>query len=186
MGKRSQLTWRLLLLVASVPLAALLALVLFDRISFAPRLEQVRSSVSQSSPEDQLPPAVMKKMILASEGDNLYWHVTRIVLNESLPKLPPRTSNFNTQYLLSILLMRLRVSESEAIAIYCSRTYVSPSFHGLSNVSRMLFNKPLSTLSPIEAATVAAWPRGPAYFSKHPATLIWQRDRIFAKANGGP
>jgi hypothetical protein len=186
MRERSQLIWRLLLLVASVPFAALLAVLLFDRISFAPRLEQVRLSVSQSNPEDQLPPAIMKKMILASEGDNLYWHVTRIVLNDSLPKLPSRTSDLNTQYLLSILLTRLHVSESEAIGIYCSRTYVSPSFHGLSNVSRMIFNKPLSTLTPIEAATVAAWPRGPAYFSKHPATLIWQRDRIIARANGGP
>jgi hypothetical protein len=186
MGERSQLISRLLLLVVSVPAAALIALLLYDRIWYVPRLEQIRSMVSRGNPQDQFPPPLVKRMVRASEGNNLYWHINRIVLDDSLPALPPRTNDLNNTFLVSFLLTRLHVSESEALGIYCSRTYANPTSNGLSNVSKMLFNKPLSTLSPIEAATVAAWPSGPSYFLKHPAALNQRRDRIFAQAGSGP
>jgi len=71
-------------------------------------------------------------MILASEGSSIYWQLTRILLHQTLPAVPPSTTDSNLRSVAALLLMRMHVSKSESVSIYCSRIHVGNSSKGLS------------------------------------------------------
>ena len=163
MRERLSLMTKSMVLIASVPLAVIVALVIFDQIWFVPRLEQIRSSVRRANLEDRSPPPLIRRYVISAEGKSLYWQLARHIVYDTLPRSPQSTSDFNTRTLLSVLLLRMHLSEPEALGMYCSTVYVGNASHGLSVAAARLFHKPLSSLSSSEAATIVVLIKGPDY-----------------------
>jgi penicillin-binding protein 1C len=66
---------------------------------------------------------------------------------------------------------------------YLNRAPFGEGVRGIGAASRLYFDKPPRDLSLAEAATLAALPRGPAYYSmtRHPDRVVRRRDRILAR-----
>jgi penicillin-binding protein 1C len=72
------------------------------------------------------------------------------------------------------------LSKDEILEHYLNRVAFADGIRGVGAASRWFFDKPPSELSVAEAATLAALPRGPHYYSlvKRPEQVLARRDRI--------
>lgn len=75
------------------------------------------------------------------------------------------------------------LSKGEILEHYLNRVAFADGIRGIGAASRWFFDKPPSLLSVAEAATLAALPRGPHYYSltKRPEKVLVRRDRILER-----
>jgi len=76
--------------------------------------------------------------------------------------------------------IRRRFSEQQIFTIYANRAYFGAGATGVESASRLFFHKDADSLSPAEAALLAALHRAPDYFSpyKHSEEALQRRNRV--------
>ncbi len=81
------------------------------------------------------------------------------------------------------LRIEMSLSKNEILEEYLNRAPFGPSLKGVESASRAYFDKHASEVSLVEAATLAAIPRGPAYYAmhKHPDRVLARRNRILER-----
>ena len=157
--------------VAAILVAAT-AVAAFDRFWLAPRVAQVLESTSNGAEEERDPPPEVARLVLASEPLGLAPQVARIVISQSAPEFrPPSMFRWHIYSWLAQKLIPLHLSAEQQLSVYCSRIYVGEASFGLAHAAHRLYARPLSALSSIEAAHVAALPRSPD-------ALLRDRDRL--------
>jgi penicillin-binding protein 1C len=72
------------------------------------------------------------------------------------------------------------LSKDEILEAYLNDAPFGPNVAGASRAARLYFDKPARELTAAEAATLAAMPRGPAFYdlTKHPERVLARRDVI--------
>lgn len=171
-------------ILLTIALAA--PVIAFDVFWLKPRIDQITAMAAAGTSGELYPTSLISKMVTTSEPNGLNWSVGRIIIHQSKPEFEAHGKlHWHVVGLLTPLLLRLHLTESELLSIYCARVYVGKSSYGLSAISRRLFGKNLTDLTIEEAATVAAWPRAPSYFSKYPSGLEVRRDAILKGFGGG-
>lgn len=92
----------------------------------------------------------------------------------------PRTLRGKLGEMVLAMRIEMSLSKSQILEQYVNRAPFADGIRGIGAASRWYFDKPPRELSVAEAATLAALPRGPHYYSltKRPDRVLARRDRI--------
>lgn len=92
----------------------------------------------------------------------------------------PRTLRGKLGEMAMAVRIELSLSKRQILEQYANRAPFADGVRGIGAASRWFFDKPPRELSVAEAATLAALPRGPHYYSltKRPERVLARRDRI--------
>jgi len=158
----------------------------YDLIYFQPYRAEMKTIISNASPEDRVPPPLVAKLIHVSEPKGIDQFLSRILFYH-LKVSPTHSSSGNriAHQLMWKHLIRLHLTEQERVSLFCSLVYSGKNEPGLSAASERLFNKPLSQLSAPEAATVVALLQGPGYYERHQERLFNRRDLLLQRLGAG-
>ncbi|MBB5878531.1 MULTISPECIES: transglycosylase domain-containing protein [unclassified Xanthomonas] len=156
-------------------LATLVALVAYDALAVRPHLARIRDLLAQASPEDASPPEAIRRLIDANVGSPSP-HAARLVTSLVYPDFAQRQSRVRNA--LWSLLLPMHFDKSQMYGIYATLSYNGQD-HGLSSFSHREFGKPLSQLSPMQAAATVAITHAPTIYlrdrdrlEKHARTLL--------------
>jgi hypothetical protein len=177
------LRW-LLIIPALLVGAPIVAFGAYDLISFQSRTDQIQALIDNAPPEDRVPPPFVSRLVRASERYGVSNQLARILITR-LDVIPPQSHSMTRLFteVMWLQLIQLHLSEQQQMALYCSQVYVGDYGHGLTAASTGMFHKPLSALSPTEAATIVAIPFAPKLFAQHPEVLIHRRDELLSRAS---
>lgn len=158
----------------------------YDLFYFQPYRAEMKAMVASASPEDRDPPPLVIKLVHVSDPQGIDLHLSRMLFYH-FKMSPPHSSPSNriAQQLLWKQLIRLHLTDQERTSLYCSLVYSGKNDPGLSAASKRLFNKPLSALSSLEAATVVALLHGPGYYERHQEGLLKRRDLLLQRLGVG-
>lgn len=98
----------------------------------------------------------------------------------------PRTLRGKLGEMAMAVRIEASLSKEQILEQYLNRVAFADGVRGIGAASRWYFDKPPSELSAAEAATLAALPRGPHYYSltKRPGAVLARRDRILDRMAG--
>ncbi len=155
----------------------------FDEVR--PMQERINSIITNAHVEDAKPPDNIIHFIKVSHGElfgfSTWSNWVARQLEHTLNIKEIRSLNRVISVTSWWVLLNVSYSESELLTIYCSLSY-STKETGLNNISKELFNKPLSKLSDNEAATVVALLFAPSIFIKDLEKLNNRRDHLLTIA----
>lgn len=143
-------------------LATLVALVAYDALAVRPHLARIRDLLAQANPEDATPPEAIRRLIDANVGSPSP-HAARLVTSLVYPDLAQGQSHVRNA--LWSMLLPMHFDESHMYGLYCILSY-NGTDHGLSSFANREFGKPLSQLSPLQAATTVAVTHAPTIYLK--------------------
>ncbi|KMM74943.1 hypothetical protein ACP93_14170 [Xanthomonas sp. NCPPB 1128] len=146
--------------VAILILAMLLALIAYDVLAVRPHLARIRALLSQADPEDAYPPEAIRRLIDANVGSPSP-HAVRLVTSLVSSDLTQGQSQMHET--LWRMLLPMHIDRSQMYGIYCSLSYNGLN-QGLSSFANREFGKPLSQLSPMQAATTVAITHAPTLY----------------------
>lgn len=167
----------LLIAAVAIPLAGLLA---YDALSFQPHREEIRAILAAADPEDRSPPDLIQELILAQGGPGPSVSVARSLLTQFVPERSGSMLGWHGRFFLWDLMVRMHLSHTERLGLYCSLAYNSEG-NGLNNLAQRMYGKPLSLLSPSEAATVVAYLHAPGMYARNPERLAQRRDLLLSR-----
>lgn len=95
----------------------------------------------------------------------------------------PRTLRGKLGEMAMAVRIEMSLSKRQILEQYVNRAPFADGIRGIGTASRWFFDKPPRELSIAEAATLAALPRGPHYYSltKRPERVLARRDRILER-----
>ncbi|MBO9880722.1 transglycosylase domain-containing protein [Xanthomonas sp. D-109] len=146
--------------IAILILAMLLALIAYDVLAVRPHLARIRDLLAQANPEDASPPEAIRRLIDANV-DSPSSQAVRLVASRVSSDLTQGKSQVREA--LWRMLLPMHFDKSQMYGIYCSLTYNGVD-HGLSSFADREFGKPLSQLSPMQAATTVAITHAPTLY----------------------
>ncbi|PIE05792.1 MAG: penicillin-binding protein 1C [Sorangium cellulosum] len=146
--------------------------------------------------------------LMAAEDERFYWHPGvdpiaivralgqnflsgRIVsgastLTQQLGRtLVPRSRTLPGKLKEMVVALRIEasLSKDEVLEAYLNLVHFGPTLRGVESASHFYFDKPTSTLSLAEAATLAAMPKGPTLYDprRNPDQLLARRNYILGR-----
>ncbi|WP_420008656.1 transglycosylase domain-containing protein [Xanthomonas sacchari] len=165
--------------IALLLLAMLLALIAYDVLAVRPHLARIRDLLAQANPEDTSPPEAIRRLIDANVGSPSS-QAARLVTSRVSSDLTQGESQIREA--LWRMLLPMHFDKSQMYGIYCSLSYNGVD-QGLSSFANREFGKPLSQLSPMQAATTVAITHAPTLYLKDRnrlakrarALLVWSQ-----------
>ncbi|MBO9873474.1 MULTISPECIES: transglycosylase domain-containing protein [Xanthomonas] len=146
--------------IAILFLAMFLALIAYDVLAVRPHLARIRALLAQADPEDASPPEAIRRLIDANVG-SLSPQAVRLVTSRVPSDLTQGQSQIRET--LWRMLLPMHIDKSQMYGIYCSLSYNGVD-QGLSSFANRAFGKPLSQLSPMQAATTVAITHAPTLY----------------------
>ncbi|MCI2244332.1 transglycosylase domain-containing protein [Xanthomonas sp. PPL568] len=146
--------------IAILVLAMLLALIAYDVLAVRPHLARIRDLLAQANPEDASPPEAIRRLIDANV-DSPSSQAARLVTSRVSSDLAQGKSQIREA--LWRMLLPMHFDKSQMYGIYCSLSYNGVD-QGLSSFANREFGKPLSQLSPMQAATAVAITHAPTLY----------------------
>ncbi|WP_295973823.1 transglycosylase domain-containing protein [uncultured Xanthomonas sp.] len=141
-------------------LATLVALVAYDVFAVRPHLARIHDLLAQANPEDASPPEAIRKLIDVNVGSPSP-HSARLVTSLVYQDLAQGRSHVRN--VLWSMLLPMHFDNSQIYGLYCVLSY-NGTDHGLSSFANREFGKPLSQLSPMQAATTVAITHAPTIY----------------------
>ena len=168
--------------LAVLIIALFLGFIVYDVLYFQPYRPQIAQLIAVATEEERNPPEPIVRIVRVAFGPfprrTLANEVAVILLVELKQASPP---HWHVRQLLWWACVALHVSEREQIALVASR----PGQRGFSTASRLLFGRPLATLTLSEAATVVAISPAPNIYLRDPEALAKRRDWLLSKLQNG-
>jgi hypothetical protein len=168
-----------------VIVALLLGFVAWDVLVFQPQRPQIDQLIASATEEERDPPEAVVQLVRAASFQRValktYWILVSDPTNPTNEAKPMSSLRWHTRGLLWWLCLSLHLSEREQIALIVSRSYMGQGMRGYSAASQALFNRPLSSLSIEEAATIVALYPAPNYYHARPEALAQRRDWLLSK-----
>lgn len=168
---------RALTVLVAMPVAMLFA---YDVVAVRPHLDRLEAVLAAADPEDAAPPELVRELIDAGTGEPAV-QVARLVMPLVHPDL--RSGWRHLHGLLLSRLLPLHLDDSQMYGLYCALSY-NGTDQGLNAFARREFGKPLSALSPMQAATTVAILRAPKWYLRDRDQLD-RRARQLLEARGG-
>lgn len=137
-----------------------IALFAYDVIAIRPHLARIQNVLAQADPEDASPPQIICNLIDTGTG-SLAPLATRQVM--SLVYSDLTRGQRHVHNVLWNLLLPIHFNKSQMCGLYATLSFNGTDY-GLSNFARREYGKPLSQLSPIQAATTVYILRAPAFY----------------------
>jgi hypothetical protein len=183
-------TFRILVILTltavSLPLIAFLG---YDLFEYQPRREDIQRLLAAATPEEKSPPPAMSRMLNAAykKKDFAYlpYQAARILIKElGIYREGGSISHWHATGTLWTALGALHLSKQEQATLVYSRSYLGKGVYGYSALSQSLFQRPMSALSPSEAATlvVVSFHSG---LLESPDRLAMHRDLLLDEAQNG-
>jgi hypothetical protein len=172
-GIRRLLRWSAALASAlfnAILITPILFLALYDLTTFQPHAAAIASIIAHADPEDADPPPLVRELLLAAYGGKpgLAAPVARrLLMDEGYVRM----HEWHMTFFLWSQLVCLHYSEAQIAAAFASRAYVGAGRYGLSAAALARFAKPLSRLSPEEAAEIIALTWDPPLMLANPTAL---------------
>jgi hypothetical protein len=166
---------------AVIVLAPIAALIGYDALYFQPSLAKTNELIEPTlAVETQMPDSV-PRLLDAAYGDRLKFITAKVLLLDSGLSSGDPTTTFVWGGFVN-----LHLSHEEQIKVIASRAYLGSGNYGFAAASRVIFNKPLSSLTPRESATLVTLLYSPSYYESHPEQLEKRRSLLLTKASYGP
>ncbi|MCS3811220.1 transglycosylase domain-containing protein [Xanthomonas sp. 4461] len=162
-------------LLVGVPVVALFA---YDTMAVRPHLARIQTVLAQANPEDRSPPQIIRELIDANAGSPTP-HATRLVTSRVYSGLTQ--GQWQVRNVLWQVLLPMHLDKSQMYGLYSVLSY-NGTDRGLSNFARREFGKPLSQLSPMQAATTIAITRAPSIYLGDRVKLA-ERARVLLNAS---
>lgn len=156
--------------------------VLYDLTAFQPHTALMTAIIANADPENADPPPLVREMLLANYAgkSGLAVPVARLLLMDT-GHTRMRGLEWHMTFLLWSHLVSLHYSEAQIAAIFASRAYTGAGRYGLNAAALARFAKPLSRLSPEEAAEIIAITWGPPTMLADADALDRRRDIILLR-----
>lgn len=151
-------------LLIGVPAVGLFA---YDMIAVRRHLDQIHAALAQANPDDSSPPKIICQLIDANAGSPTP-HATRLVI--SLVYSDLTQGQWHVRSVLWRILLPMHFDKPKMYGLYSKLSY-NGTDHGLSNFANREFGKPLSQLTPMQAATTVAITRAPTIYLTDRARL---------------
>ncbi|WP_295969223.1 transglycosylase domain-containing protein [uncultured Xanthomonas sp.] len=152
-------------------LATLMALAAYDTLAIRPYLALIRDVLAHSNPEESSPPQTIRELIDANTRSPSR-HVARMAVSRLYPDLTQGQGHLRNA--LWSILLPIHFDSSQMYGLYCVLSYNGID-HGLRSFAYREFGKPLSQLSPMQAATIVAITHAPTIYLR-------DRDRLADRA----
>ncbi len=166
-------------LLTGVPVLALFA---YDMLAVRPHLERIHGVLVQASPEEASPPLIIRELIDANATSPAP-HATRLVMSLVYSDLPQ--SQWHMREVLWRILLPVHLEESEMYGLYATLAY-NGTDHGLGAFALRRYGRPLSQLSPAQAAATVAMTHAPAPYMREPDKLVQRAQALLHKAGHAP
>lgn len=164
----------------AVVLTPILFLALYDLTAFQPHAAAVAAIIADADPENADPPPLVRELLLAAYAgkSGLAAPVARQLL---MDKGHVRMREWHMTFFLWSHLVCLHYSEAEIAAVFAARAYVGAGQYGLNAAALARFAKPLSQLSPEEAAEIIAITWSPPGMLENAAWLERRKKAILTR-----
>lgn len=146
--------------IAILILAMFLAFIAYDTLAVRPHLARIRDLLAQANPEDASPPEAIRRLINANVGSPSPQAVRLVT---SLVSSDVTRGRSQIRETLWRMLLPMHIDKSKMYGIYCSLSYNGVD-QGLSSFANREFGKPLTQLSPMQAATTVAITHAPTLY----------------------
>ncbi len=157
-------------------------LVLYDLTAFQPHTAAIAIIIANADPENADPPPLVRELLLADYAgkSGLAVPVARQLLMGT-GHASMRGLEWHMTFFLWSHLVCLHYSEAQIAAIFASHAYTGAGPYGLNAAALTRFAKPLSRLSPDEAAEIIAITWSPPTMLADPDALSRRRDIILLR-----
>lgn len=172
--------------IAIVVMLLSVSFAIYDIFCFQPHRGEITRLIQVATTEESEPPALIVQLVRASADENLDWLVTRLIIdNLNISHKPESLVGWHIESFLLLQLVRIHLTEQEQLTLYLAQVHTGKDLKGFSSTAQVIFNKPLSALSPQEAATIAALPHAPSIFVKSSERLAKRREYLLSKLENG-
>ncbi|AWV07364.1 transglycosylase domain-containing protein [Marilutibacter maris] len=154
------------------------AVLVYDVVAIVPHLDRIEAVLAAADPEDASPPGLIRRMIDAETGGPEA-QVARMLAHRLRPD--DRSGWRHLHELMLSRLLPLHLDRSRIYGLYCTMSYNGRG-QGLNDFARREFGKPLSALTPMQAATTVAITRAPSSYLRDRGQLK-QRARSLLEAS---
>ncbi len=180
--RRFVIKWALIALSLGV-LGAAALIVTYDQRVFQPRRAQLDTWLERATAEEKVPSAPLSRLIAASVNGHTAVAASREMLvgELSVPQLLRGRVGWRLTAALWTGLVALHLSDSEQIRIIAAKAFLGEGERGFSAAAQSLFHRPLSALSRVQLATLAAMCASPTVNRPGTPALIQARDELLAK-----
>jgi membrane carboxypeptidase/penicillin-binding protein PbpC len=176
--------------------AALLALALvlpvslfigYDLSAFQSRKAEISTLLSQATHDERQLSPQMSGLVRVSTGGNTTTLSARILIEElRVPQVGESMFGWHATSLLWWAYCAIHLSEQERLTLIASRSWMGNGRYGYSAEALARFQRPLSSLSLAEAATLVALAHSPSLFASSPERLARRRDWLLRQMQNDP
>lgn len=175
---------------ALLALALLLPLSLFicyDLSAFQSRKGEIAALISQATPDEtHLSPQVAHLIRVSTSGTTATLSA-RILIDElHVPRAGASMLGWHATNLLWWVYCTIHLSEQERLTLIASRSDMGRWRYGFSAEAVARFQRPLSSLSLAETATLVALADNPSVFGSSPERLVHRRDWLLSQVQHIP
>ncbi|NIJ73858.1 MULTISPECIES: transglycosylase domain-containing protein [unclassified Xanthomonas] len=158
-------------------LATLMAFAAYDALAVRPHLALIRDVLAHADPEESSPPQTIRGLIDANTRSPSR-HAARMVVSRVYPDLTQGQGHVRNA--LWSILLPMHFDRSQMYGLYCVLSYNGIDY-GLSSFANRQFGKPLSQLSPMQAATTVAITHAPTIYLRDPDRLADRARTLLAR-----
>lgn len=153
--------------VAIVVLVPLLAFFYYDLTEFQPRKDEIAQLIAAAPPGERSPPEMLRRLHLTEYRGDLSWGAARMLMYKlDVPDEWRGGMDWQMNWALWWLLVRVHLSENEQLTILCSTTFMGRQSYGFEAGAQAYFHRPLDQLADEELATLVVIARWPSRWSQ--------------------
>jgi len=178
--------------IATALLALVLLLLLslfigYDLSAFQSRKVEISTLLAQATRDErQLSPRT-SNLVRVSTGGKTAALSARILIDElRVPRIGESMLGWHATSLLWWAYCAVHLSEQERLTLIASRSSMGNGRYGYSAEALVRFQRPLSSLSLPEAATLVALTHSPSLFASSPERLARRRDWLLHQMQNDP
>ncbi len=173
-------------LVALVLVMTLFLFIGYNLPAFQGRKGEIATLISHATPDETHLSPQVANLIRISAGKNISALSARILINElHVPSANEGNLGWHATTLLWWAYSTVHLSEHEQLTLIASRSDMGNGRYGYSAEALARFQRPLSSLSLPEAATLVALTYSPSVYDSSPVRLIRRRDWLLRQMQNG-
>ena len=158
----------------------------YDLTEFQSRRSDIASLISGASADERNPSLATISLVRNSLGGKTSAFAARLLLDKlHIPWVTKGMFGWHATSALWWACVAIHLSEQEQVTIIASHSYMGNARYGFSTESTARFNKPLSSLSTAEIATVVALTKAPSLYASSPERLAQRRDWLLSTLSNG-
>jgi hypothetical protein len=168
-----------------IVLLVVLSFAAYDFASYQPRKSDINNLLLVASQDEKNPQLIVSQFAKETVNGKVSWQATRLIIETLGINNSGTTLEKHIKSLLWYSLVSIHLTEQEQMTVFLSQAYIGIDKRGFSAASEYIFQKPLSSLSAVEAATLAIITKAPSYYAKHPERLEQSRNELLSRKGNG-